>query len=172
MVAQQRDLNMLNMVTFIVISCHLTAFSSEDFPFHLVKYASVYLGLHGHAMTSAITLPSLIYLLCSSSTGLSIKLSSYAFGCVCVCVCVCVCARARARAQLLSRVELFAISRAVARQPPLSMRFLRQEHRGGLSFPPPGDFLDPWIKPKFPLLASGFFTTEPLGKPTLCSSHD
>ena len=87
---------------------------------------------------------------------------------LCVRVCVCVCARV----QLLSRVELFATSRSVARQAPLSMRFLRQEHWGGLSFPPPGDFLDLWIKPKFPVLASGFFTTEPLGKPTLCSSHD
>ena len=85
---------------------------------------------------------------------------------VCVCVCVCVCT------QLLSRVELFATSRAVARQAPLSRRFLRQEHWSGLLFPPPGDFLNPWIKPKFPVLASGFFTTEPFGKPTLCSSHD
>ena len=81
---------------------------------------------------------------------------------------VCVCERA----QVLSRVKLFAISRAVARQAPLSMRFLRQEHWSGFLFPPPGDFLDPWIKPKFPVLANGFFTTEPLGKPTLCSSHD
>jgi len=27
------------------------------------------------------------------------------------------------------------------------------------------DLLDPGIKPKFPALASGFFTTEPPGKP-------
>jgi len=88
--------------------------------------------------------------------------------CLWLCVCVCVCAHA----QSLSRVELFATSRAVAHQTPLSMGFLRQEHWSRLLFPSPGDFFDPWIKPKFPVLASGFFTTEPLGKPTLCSSHD
>ena len=36
----------------------------------------------------------------------------------------------------------------------------------GLPFPSPGDFFDPGIEPTSPALASEFFTTEPLGKPT------
>ena len=43
--------------------------------------------------------------------------------------------------------------------------FSRQEYWSGLPFPSPGDFLDPEIKPMSPALASGFFTTEPPGKP-------
>ena len=35
----------------------------------------------------------------------------------------------------------------------------------GLPFPSPGDLPDPGIKPTSPLLADGFFTTEPPGKP-------
>ena len=45
---------------------------------------------------------------------------------------------------------------------PLFMGFSRQEHWSGLSFPPPGDFLDPGIEPTSPALASGFYTTESL----------
>ena len=60
--------------------------------------------------------------------------------CVCVCVCVCLCVWS------LSPVGLFAIPRAVAHQPPLSMGFHRQEYWGGLPFPPPGDLTDPMIK--------------------------
>ena len=36
---------------------------------------------------------------------------------------------------------------------------------GGLPFTSPGDLPDPGIEPTSPTLASGFFTTEPLGKP-------
>jgi len=36
----------------------------------------------------------------------------------------------------------------------------------GLPFPSPGDFPDPGIKP-LSILAGGFFTTEPPGKPAL-----
>ena len=36
---------------------------------------------------------------------------------------------------------------------------------GVVSFSPPGDLSDPGLKPKRPALASGFFTTEPPGKP-------
>ena len=35
----------------------------------------------------------------------------------------------------------------VARQAPLSVRFSRQEHWSGLSFPSPGDLPDPGIEP-------------------------
>ena len=48
------------------------------------------------------------------------------------------------------------------------MGFSRQEYRGGLPFPPPGDLPDPGIDPASPVspaLAGGFFTSEPRGKP-------
>ena len=66
-----------------------------------------------------------------------------------------------------SRVQLSVTPWTVARQAPLSMGFPRQEYWRGLPFPPPGDLLDTWIKPESsvsPVLAGGFFTTEPLGK--------
>ena len=47
----------------------------------------------------------------------------------------------------------------------LSVGFPRQEYWSRLPFATPGDLLDPGIKPRSPALASGFFTTEPLGKP-------
>jgi len=62
--------------------------------------------------------------------------------------------------QLLSRVQLFATLWTVVRQAPLSMEFSRQEYWNGLPFPPPGDFLNPGIKPmstSYPALAGGFF---------------
>ena len=43
--------------------------------------------------------------------------------------------------------------------------FSRQEHWSGLPAPSPGDLLDPGVKPTFPALAGGFFTTDPPGKP-------
>ena len=36
----------------------------------------------------------------------------------------------------------------------------------GCSFPPSGDLPDPGIKPASPVLAGGYFTTMPLGKPS------
>ena len=44
-------------------------------------------------------------------------------------------------AQSLSHVWLFATPWTVAHQPPLSMRFARQEYWNGLPCPPPGDLL-------------------------------
>ena len=44
------------------------------------------------------------------------------------------------------------------------MGFSRQEYGSGLPFPSPGDLPDPGIKPASPILAGGFFTTEPPGK--------
>ena len=49
-----------------------------------------------------------------------------------------------------------------ARQPPLSVGFLGQEHWSGLPFPPPGDLPNPGIKPASPALAGGLSVTEPL----------
>ena len=48
---------------------------------------------------------------------------------------------------------------------PLFMAFPRQEYWSGLSFPSPGDLPDPGIEPESPVLAGGFFKTEPPGKP-------
>ena len=63
-------------------------------------------------------------------------------------------------------ILLFATPWTAARLAPLSMEFPRKEY--WLSFPPPGDFLDPGIEPvslASPTLAGGFFTTAPPGKP-------
>ena len=53
----------------------------------------------------------------------------------------------------------------VPHQAPLSLGFSRQEYWSRLTFPPPGDLLDPGIEPMSPALAGEFFTTEPLEKP-------
>ena len=61
-----------------------------------------------------------------------------------------------------SRVWLFATPWTVARQAPLSMGFSKQEYWSEFPCPPPGDLLDPGIKPTsllLPALAGGFFTT-------------
>ena len=63
---------------------------------------------------------------------------------------------------MLSLVRLFATPQTVAYQPPLFMRFPRQEYSSGLPFPPPGNLPDPGIKPgspAAPVLAGRFFTT-------------
>ena len=59
-------------------------------------------------------------------------------------------------------VSVIAISWTVARQVPLSTGFSRQEYWNGLPYPPPGDLLDPGIKPTSlttPALTGRFFTT-------------
>ena len=61
----------------------------------------------------------------------------------------------------------FAAPWAIAHHALLSVEFPRQEHWSGLLFPPPGDLLDPGIKPMSPASpawAGRFFTTEPPGK--------
>ena len=50
-------------------------------------------------------------------------------------------------------------------QASLSMRFPRKEHWSGLPFPSPGELSYPEIEPTSPALTSGFFITEPPGKP-------
>jgi len=70
-------------------------------------------------------------------------------------------------AQMVSCVRFFATLWTIARQDPLSMEFARQGYWSGLPFPSPGDLPDPGIEPMSPSLASGFFTTEPSGKPIM-----
>ena len=68
----------------------------------------------------------------------------------------------------------------VAHQAPLSMGFSRQEYESGLPCPPPGDLLDPGIKPSAltsPAVEVGSLPQAPLGKLTklfsdLCDSMD
>ena len=53
-----------------------------------------------------------------------------------------------------SRVQLLETPWTVARQPPLSMGFSRQEYCSGLPCPSPGDLPDPGIEPAPPATAS------------------
>ena len=62
-------------------------------------------------------------------------------------------------------VGLCAIPWTVAHQAPLSVGFPRQEYWSGLSFPSPGNLLDPGIEPASLALAGGFLTPVPPGKP-------
>ena len=62
-------------------------------------------------------------------------------------------------AQLLSHAQLIAPLWAVVLQVPLSMGFSRQEYWSSLPFLSPGDLPHPGIKPTFPALADGFFTS-------------
>ena len=48
----------------------------------------------------------------------------------------------------------------------MSMGLSRQEYRSGLPQPPAGHLPNPGIKPVAPVLAGGFFTTEP---PRFCA---
>ena len=54
----------------------------------------------------------------------------------------------------------------------LSMGFPRQQYESGLAFPFPGDLPDPGIESVSPAIASGFFTTEPPGKPKIHTHTD
>ena len=81
-----------------------------------------------------------------------------------MCVCVCVCMHTPS----ISPIQLFGTPQTVALQAPLSVGFSKQEYCSGLPFPPLGDLPNPGIEtvsPVSPALASGFFTTEPSGKP-------
>ena len=53
----------------------------------------------------------------------------------------------------------------VACPTPLSMGFPRQEYCSGVQGPPLGDLPDPGTELASPVLAGGFFTAEPPGKP-------
>ena len=70
---------------------------------------------------------------------------------------------------VLGCVQIFATQWTIACQASLFMEFSRQEYLSELPFPPPGDLLDPGIRPTSlasSALAGGFFTTESPGKPT------
>ena len=49
----------------------------------------------------------------------------------------------------------------------LSIGYPRQKYWSGLPFTFPGDLPNPEIEPTSPALAGGFFTTEPLGSPSI-----
>ena len=61
--------------------------------------------------------------------------------------------------------DSFVTPQIVTCQAPLSMGFFRQEYWSGLLFPPLGDLHNPEIKLADPILAGGFYITEPPGKP-------
>ena len=67
--------------------------------------------------------------------------------------------------QSLSRVQLSATPRTVARQAPLSMGLSRQGYWNGLPFPPSGDLPNPGIEPGSPELQVDSLPSEPPGKP-------
>ena len=72
------------------------------------------------------------------------------------------------KCQSLSHIWFFVTPWTVAYQSPLSEEFSWQEYWSRLPCPPPEDLPDPGIEPASLLslvLAGGFFTTEPSGKP-------
>ena len=71
---------------------------------------------------------------------------------------------------VLSRLQLFATSWVL--QAPLFTGFSQQEYCNRLPFPTPGDLPATGIEPGSPVLAGGFFTPEPPGKPqsNLCKT--
>ena len=66
---------------------------------------------------------------------------------------------------VFSRVWPVGTPWTVAHRALLSIGFSRQEYWSGLTCLSPGDFPDPGTEPESPVLAGGFFTTEPPGKP-------
>ena len=71
-------------------------------------------------------------------------------------------------AESLSRVWLSVTPWTAARQAPPSIESSRQDYWSGLPFPTPGGLPNPGIEPASlvsPILAGGFFTTAPPGKP-------
>ena len=67
--------------------------------------------------------------------------------------------------KLLSHIQVFATTWTVARQAPLSMGLSKQKYWSGLSFPSPGDLLDPGIELRSPALQAESLLSEPPGKP-------
>ena len=53
----------------------------------------------------------------------------------------------KVKVKSFSHVRLFATLWIIAHQAPLSMEFPRQDYWRGLSFPSPGDLLNPGIEP-------------------------
>ena len=67
-------------------------------------------------------------------------------------------------AKVLSDVQLFVMPWTVAHQAPLSMEILQKECWNRLPCPPPGDLLNPGIKPRCPILQANSLPFEPPGK--------
>ena len=68
---------------------------------------------------------------------------------------------------MLSCIQLLATPWTLAHQSPLSMGFSKQEYWSGFPCPPPGDLLNPGIKPKslvYPALQEDSLRLEPTGK--------
>ena len=73
------------------------------------------------------------------------------------------------RCQVMS--DSFVTPWTVAHQAPLSMGFSRQEYWSGMPFSPPGDLLDPGIKPTSPALQVDSLPSEPPGLGHYFSPH-
>ena len=67
--------------------------------------------------------------------------------------------------KLLTRVQLFVTPWTVAYQPPLSMRFSRQQYWSGLPFPSPADLPNPGIEPGSPALQTDAIRLSHQGSP-------
>ena len=76
--------------------------------------------------------------------------------------------KVKEKVKLLSHVRLFATPWTVARQPPPSMGFSRQEYWSGLPFPSPGHLHDPGIEPRCLALQADALTSEPPGMVSGC----
>ena len=77
----------------------------------------------------------------------------------------------KVKVKSLSRVQLFATPWTIAYQAPLSMGFSRQEYWSGLSFPSPGDLLNPGMEPRSPALQADSLPSEPPRKPLYVFPH-
>ena len=76
---------------------------------------------------------------------------------------------------VLSHVQLFATSCAVAHQAPPLTGFSRQECWSGLPFPPPGDIPDPGIEPTSPVspaMPADSLSLESMGEPLFTDGGD
>ena len=71
---------------------------------------------------------------------------------MCLCICVSVYVYMVVVVLSLSHVRLCVTLCTIAHQAPLFMGFPRQKYWNGLSFPFPGELLDPRIKPRSPVL--------------------
>ena len=71
----------------------------------------------------------------------------------------------------LRHVWLFAAPWTVARQPPMSMGFSRQEYWSGLPCPPPGGLPEPGIEPRSSTLWTDSLLAKPRGEPQYKGFH-
>ena len=96
------------------------------------------------------------------------------------CHCLLKCMKGKSESEVAQSCQLLVTPWTSAYQAPLSMAFPRQKYWSGLPFPSPGNLPDPGIELMSPVLAGGFFTTEPPGKPVVvyteveiqCPTHE